>query len=184
MKVSKTQVDENRRAILAAAGKLFRARGFDGVSIADVMQAAGLTHGAFYGYFRSKDELVGATLADLTAAPRRSGSYAEDAAKYLTVAHRDDSVGGCPVAALGADVIRQSPLARAAMTSGVEHMVARLAKTAPGESEDARRRAALGACAAMVGALILSRAVDDPELSEALLSATREQVAGDAPLAG
>ena len=73
MKVSKTQVDDNRRAILEAAGRLFRQRGFDAVSVAEVMAAAGLTHGAFYGYFRSKDELVAAALADLLdrAAPDR-----------------------------------------------------------------------------------------------------------------
>jgi TetR/AcrR family transcriptional repressor of nem operon len=177
MKVSKIQVDENRRAILAAAGKLFRARGFDGVSIAEVMQAAGLTHGAFYGYFRSKDELVAATLSELTASTRKPGPYAEETAKYLSTTHRDDCVGGCPVAALGSETIRQSTPVRAAMTGGIERMVARLAQTAPGETEDARRRAALSACAAMVGALILSRAVDDPALSEALLAATRERIA-------
>src|SRR5579863_10223790 len=144
MKVSKTQVDENRRAILAAAGRLFRARGFDGVSIAEVMQGAGLTHGAFYGYFRSKDELVAATLSEPAAAARRSANYLDDAAKYLSAAHRDDNVGGCPVAALGADAIRQSAPARAAMTGAVERMVARLSEAAPGESEEARRHAALG----------------------------------------
>ena len=108
MKVSKIQVDDNRRAILAAAGRLFRQRGFDAVSVSEVMTAAGLTHGAFYGYFRSKDELVAAALADLLATRRPPGKWAQSAARYLSPGHRDDSGGGCPVAALASEVGRGS----------------------------------------------------------------------------
>jgi TetR/AcrR family transcriptional repressor of nem operon len=174
MKVSRRQVDANRSAILEAAGRLFRERGFDGVSVSDVMKAAGLTHGAFYGYFRSKDDLVAATLKELTSARRPRREWSENVARYLSPAHRDNGASGCPVAALAAETSRQSPPARAAMTQGVERMVARLGETAPGVSEAARRRAAIGAVAAMVGAVILSRAVDDPNLSDELLDATRE----------
>src|SRR6185437_9035084 len=137
MKVSKIQVDDNRRAVLAAAGRLFRQRGFDAVSVSEVMTAAGLTHGAFYGYFRSKDELVAAALADLLATRRPPGKWAQSAARYLSPGHRDDSGGGCPVAALASEVGRGSPQARAAMATGVERMIARQTVESPGGGEDA-----------------------------------------------
>ena len=176
MKVSRVQIDENRRAILNAAGRLFRARGFDEVSVAEVMQAAGLTHGAFYGYFDSKDELIAATLADLTRADRPPGKWTQSLARYLSPAHRDDGAGGCPVAALAAETARRPPLARGAMTQGVAAMIARRAAHASGADETERRQAAVGAVATMVGALILSRAVDDPALSDELLEAARARL--------
>ena len=177
MKVSKTQVDDNRRAILEAAGRLFRQRGFDAVSVSEVMTAAGLTHGAFYGYFRSKDELVAAALADLLATPRPAGKWAQSAARYLSPGHRDDCAGGCPVAALAGDAGRESPQARAIMATGIERMIARHLD-APG-SEEAGRMAAVGRVAAMVGALILSRAIGEGELSDEVLAATRAWIGAD-----
>ncbi len=104
MKVSREQVAENRRKILDAASRLFRARGFEAVTVAEVMKAAGLTHGGFYGHFKSKDDLIAQTLAHVLAAgaegERNLASYA---AQYLTPDHRDDLAGGCPTAALGAE---------------------------------------------------------------------------------
>ena len=183
MKVSRSQVDENRRTILDAAGRLFRARGFDEVSVAEVMQAAGLTHGAFYGYFGSKDELIAATLAELMRADRAPGKWTQSLARYLSPAHRDDAAGGCPVAALATETAREPQPARAAMTQGVERMIARRAVDAPGADEAERRRTAVGAVATMVGALILARAVDDPQLSIELLEAARARLA-DATIDG
>jgi len=179
MKVSKTQVDDNRRAILAAAGRLFRQRGFDAVSVSEVMAAAGLTHGAFYGYFRSKDELVAAALADLLTARRPTGKWTQSAARYLSRNHRDDCAGGCAVAALASDAGRGSPQAREAMAAGVERMIARQTADAPGDTEEARRLAAVGRVAAMVGALILSRAIGEGELSDEVLAATRAWIGAD-----
>ena len=173
MKVSKIQVDDNRRAILAAAGRLFRQRGFDAVSVSEMMVAAGLTHGAFYGYFHSKEELVAAALADLLATRRPSGKWAQSAARYLSPDHRDDSAGGCPVAALAAEVGRGSQQAQATMATGVERMIARQSAETSGDTEEVRRLAAIGRVAAMVGALILSRAIGEGELSDEVLAATR-----------
>lgn len=173
MKVSREQVAENRRRILESAGRLFRARGFEAVSVAEVMKAAGLTHGAFYGYFASKDALIAAVLAELVVEPPveplEPGAFA---ARYLAGAHRDDCAGGCPVAALGAETIRQSPEARAAMTEGLRRQIARLSAGAGGDPGQARRTA-IGAWAAMVGAVILARLSDDPDLSDEVLAETR-----------
>ena len=129
MRVSRKQVAENRRRILEAAGRLFRAKGFEAVTVAEVMQAAGLTHGGFYGHFSSKDDLIAQTLAHaLLAGENRQRSRAEIdlaryAAGYLSPRHRDDLAGGCPTAGLGAETIRQSPEARAAMTAGLRRRI-------------------------------------------------------------
>jgi TetR/AcrR family transcriptional repressor of nem operon len=173
MKVSKAKVGENRSAILAAAGRLLRERGSAAVSVSDVMTAAGLTHGAFYGYFRSKEELVAAVLAELMSRPRPPGGRVESAARYLAPTHRDDFAGGCAVAALAGEAGRASPQVRHALEDGVERMIARQQLHAPGESEAARRWAAIGRVSAMVGALILSRAVGASALSDEVLDATR-----------
>jgi TetR/AcrR family transcriptional regulator, transcriptional repressor for nem operon len=179
MRVSRKQVAENRRRILEAAGRLFRAKGFEAVTVAEVMRAAGLTHGGFYGHFGSKDDLIAQTLAyALLAAEDRQRSRAEVdlaryAAGYLSPRHRDDLAGGCPTAGLGAETIRQSPEARAAMTAGLRRRIELLSEGAPGASAAEKRRVAIGSWAAMVGAVILARLSDDPRLSDEVLEQTR-----------
>jgi TetR/AcrR family transcriptional repressor of nem operon len=179
MRVSREQVAENRRNILEAAGRLFRARGFEAVTVAEIMQAAGLTHGGFYGHFKSKDDLIAQTLAHaILAGEERQRSRAEldlarYAASYLSPRHRDDRDGGCPTAALGADAIRQAPEARAAMTAGLRRRIELLSEGAPGASPAEKRRIAIGSWAAMVGAVILARLSDDPSLSDEVLEQTR-----------
>ena len=120
MRVGRQQVTENRRTIVEAAGRLFRERGFDSVTVAEIMKAAGLTHGGFYGYFRSKDELIAEALAEAltrtTTGPL--GELATYAAEYLSRSHRNDLAGGCPTAALAAETMRQTSGARTEMTVG------------------------------------------------------------------
>src|SRR5271155_3058901 len=112
MRVSREQVAENRRTILEAAGRLFRERGFDSVTVAEVMQAAGLTHGGFYGYFKSKDELIAHALAEALQTTAPLSDLAAYAAGYLSRTHRDNLAGGCATAALAAETIRQTRSAR------------------------------------------------------------------------
>lgn len=172
MKVSREQMGENRRRILDAAGRLFRDRGFEAVTVAEVMREAGLTHGGFYGHFRSKDDLIAAALAELVVASEPGPlALPAFAARYLCPAHRDDPASGGPVAALASDTIRQAPEARAAMTEGLRRQIARLTDGAA-EPESARQ-AAIGSWAAMVGAMILARMSDDPALSDEVLAQTR-----------
>jgi TetR/AcrR family transcriptional regulator, transcriptional repressor for nem operon len=179
MRVSREQVAENRRRILESAGRLFRARGFEAVTVAEVMHAAGLTHGGFYGHFKSKDDLIAHTLAHaLLAGEKRQQSrtafdLARYARSYLSPRHRDDLDGGCPTAALGADAIRQGPAARAAMTAGLRRRIELLCEAVPGASAAEKRRVAIGSWAAMVGAVILARLSDDPQLSDEVLDQTR-----------
>jgi TetR/AcrR family transcriptional repressor of nem operon len=175
MRVSRKQVAENRRTIVEAASRLFRERGFEAVTVAEIMKEAGLTHGGFYGYFSSKDELIAEALADAltrtTTGPL--GDLSTYAAGYLSPSHRDDLACGCPTAALAAETIRQPSSARTEMTTGIEQQIERLSRAAPGRTSALKRRAAIGTWAAMVGAMILARASDDRALSDELLDQTR-----------
>ncbi len=181
MRVSREQMAENRRTILDAAGRLFRERGFDSVTVAEVMQAAGLTHGGFYGYFKSKDELIAGALADvLTKRPEPSGDLAAFAAGYLSQTHRDDRATGCPTAALAAETVRLDGGARTEMTIGLKRQIERLTRIAPGGDINHRRQAAIGSWAAMVGAMILARVSNDPALSSEVLDQTQAWLAAKA----
>lgn len=174
MRVSREQMGENRRRILDAASRLFREKGFDAVSVAEVMKAAGLTHGGFYGHFDSKDDLVAQTLAHVLSAGAVGGadlrSYLD---AYLSPNHRDNAADGCPTAGLAADIRHQTAAARAAMTAGFRSQIDRIDEALSRASPADRRRAAIGTWAAMVGAMILARAIDDPALSDEVLEQTR-----------
>jgi TetR/AcrR family transcriptional regulator, transcriptional repressor for nem operon len=173
MRISREQVAENRRTILEAAGRLFRERGFDSVTVAEVMQAAGLTHGGFYGYFKSKDELIAQALAAALQTTAPLNDFAAYAASYLSRTHRDNLTDGCATAALAAETIRQNRRARSEMTTGLKRQIERLTRVTAGKNASQKRRAAIGTWAAMVGAMILARVSDDPALSGEVLDQTR-----------
>ncbi|MBS9479006.1 TetR/AcrR family transcriptional regulator [Ancylobacter radicis] len=174
MKVSREQMAENRRRILEVASELFRDRGFDAVSVAEVMKAAGLTHGGFYGHFSSKDDLVAQTLAHVLAADSgEGGDFRAYLGSYLSPRHRDNPAAGCPTAGLAAAIRHQTPAARGAMTEGLRAQIARIEKALPELDPADRHRAAIGSWAAMVGAVILARAIADPALSDEILEQTR-----------
>lgn len=182
MKVSREQMAQNRSRILTEAGRLFREKGFDAVSVAEVMKAAGLTHGGFYGHFASKDDLIAQTVAHTTTAPDGGHGFAAFADGYLSQRHRDASGQGCPTAALASELRHQSSDARAAMSEGITRQLARLAvaidrDAAQGLDPATLRRRAIGSWSAMVGAMIMARAVDDPALSAELLAETRKWLA-------
>jgi TetR/AcrR family transcriptional repressor of nem operon len=175
MRVSREQVTENRRTIVEAAGRLFRQRGFEAVTVAEIMKEAGLTHGGFYGYFSSKDELVAEALADALTQTTTGpvGDLSTYLDEYLSRSHRDDLACGCPTAALAAETIRQPGRARTEMTAGIEQQIERLSGVAAGRTSALKRRTAIGTWAAMVGAMILARASDDRALSDEVLDQTR-----------
>jgi len=175
MRVSRDQVAENRQRILEAAARLFRERGFDDVSVAEIMTAAGLTHGAFYGHFASKEDLIArafsAALAQASAWDEKDlAGYAE---VYLSAGHRDSPGEGCPFAALATEGARGAAPLRNTMTLALRRRIAAFAQTAPGETAEERRRAAIASWSAMVGAIILARAADDPALSDEIIRETR-----------
>ena len=180
MRVSREQAAKNREHVVDTAARLFRERGYDGIGVADLMKEAGLTHGGFYGNFASKEHLMAEACqrAFAGSAERWQGiidARGPDALDtitqgYLSRRHVEHPGQGCAVAALGADVSRLSPPVRAAMTAGVKDQIATLASLGEGD-----REAAMARYAAMVGALVLARAVDDPALSEEILASVRER---------
>lgn len=164
----------NRARILKEAGRLFRERGFAPVTIADVMKAAGQTHGGFYGHFASKDALIAAVIAE--AMPVDAFGPEDLAAwidAYLSPTHRDAPAHGCPTASLAGLMRDQSQAAREAMANGLEAQIARMARAAPRGSKAGRRRTAIGQWSAMVGALVMARAIGDAPLSDEILSETK-----------
>jgi TetR/AcrR family transcriptional repressor of nem operon len=165
---------ENRLRILDCASRLFREKGFDAVTVMEVMKAAGLTHGGFYGHFESKDDLVAHALThSLKEDAESKMGFNAFIASYLSRDHRDNPGGGCPTAGLVADARHQGASARAAMTQGLQSQIERISTVSVGESEADKRRAAIGTWAAMVGAVIISRSIDDPELADEVLDSTR-----------
>lgn len=186
MRVSREKAAENRERIIEVASKLFRERGFDGIGVADLMKSAGLTHGGFYGNFESKDDLIlqacTRALDQSTDALKKvvehGGKDALNivATTYLSPAHRDHPGAGCALAALGAEVARTSSPVRAAFTKTIRSAVELLTQIVTGKSKRAKRERSLVVYSSLVGALVLSRAVDDPELSAEILQATLASV--------
>jgi TetR/AcrR family transcriptional repressor of nem operon len=186
MRVSRQKAAENRERIIDAAGALFREKGFDGIGVADIMKAAQLTHGGFYGHFASKDDLVAqasqramaraATNWTNVTAGAPKNPYAALLEHYLSPRHRDDPGHGCAFAALSGEAARCGTPVRSAFASGLEPLIEIIAKAVPGRSKSGRRRKAVAAVAELVGALMLARAVDDPALSNEILDAAKHEL--------
>lgn len=185
MRVSKEKAAENRERILRAAARLFRERGLAGVGVDALADAAGLTHGGLYSQFGSKERLAAEALDHaLAASLARTGQavdLADYTARYLSAAHRDAPGGGCALAALGCEMPRHAGAIRSSFTGGVRRMALRIKMLLPTAMPSRDREAeALATAATLVGALILARAVDDPELSGQILAAARERITSQA----
>ena len=170
--------EATRRRLIEAAGRRFKSDGIDGSGIATLVADAGLTNGAFYNHFASKDDLiatvVAAQLTDqaavIEAMPVGPTSVETYLRQYLSPAHRDDRAGGCPSAALLDEIGRCDEATRAAYTSGVEAMIAAVARHLDDDPQGAKERA-IGLLALLVGSLQLARAVTNPALSQQILAA-------------
>ena len=179
MRVTRAEAEKNRERIIEVAARLFRERGFDGIGVADLMKVAGLTHGGFYGHFASKEDLMAQacehalkrSLDDLNHAAEHGGenAVAAVATAYLSTAHRDGPGEGCAIAALGAEAARHDSPVRGAFTHNVRSVIDVLTRLLPGKSDIEKRQTAFTIYASMVGAIVLSRAVDDAALSEDVL---------------
>lgn len=184
MKVTKAQAQSNRAHIVETASALFRERGFDGVGIADLMAAAGFTHGGFYKHFPSKAELLSEAATcgfAQSAAKAKDADAMEFVQHYLSRAHRDSRGDGCTMAALSGDAARQPESIKAAFATGVESLLATLANPSGemAESEiDAQARARrIEVIAQVVGALVLSRACpDESPLADEILDVCRTAI--------
>jgi len=179
MRVSKEKAAENRARILAEAGRLFRERGLGGVGVDTLAAAAGLTHGSLYSQFGSKEQLAVEALAEaLAEAGRKHEGKELDAFldQYLSTRHRDAVGAGCAVTALCSEMPRQAPPVRARFTEGVRAMAARIGEKLARRRGVASEEETLATLSAVVGALVLARAVDDQELSGRILAATKARL--------
>ena len=167
--------------IVEIAAQRIREAGMETPGVAELMQAAGLTHGGFYKHFGSRDDLVAeATERACANADRKVHELTDDARDpmaafvdwYLSPEHRDEPGAGCPVPALGDDVRRASPRARAAYREQVERYLANVERFLGG-GKRARRRATV-ALSTLVGSIVLARALDDDALADEILRDARD----------
>jgi TetR/AcrR family transcriptional repressor of nem operon len=181
MKITKEKAAENRQALVETAARLFREKGIDGVGVAEISKAAGLTHGALYAHFPSKDALAAEAMqfstrsayGRITAQPVTLPQLVD---YYLAPAQRDNLADGCPLAAAASEVARQDAAVSAEYTSGYRQMVDYIgSQLPPGEG---RRQQALAIMAALVGGLSVSRNVykTDPELADEVLESVRSML--------
>jgi TetR/AcrR family transcriptional repressor of nem operon len=184
MKTSKEQVARNRERILEAASEGFRKHGFDGLKVADLMKAAGLTHGGFYGYFDSKDDLAAAACeaalksqGDRLRAARDGNAAVELKAyfeRYLSHRNRDNPENACLFPALSAEVARQGAPVRAVFTEGLKDYLGALGDISDRDTKGESPKNAMVILSTLVGAMLLSRAVDDEALSNTLLEVAKD----------
>jgi TetR/AcrR family transcriptional repressor of nem operon len=160
--------------IVKEASRLFRERGFENVSVGEVMKAAGLTHGAFYAHFDSKEELQAAAVAygievSLERMLRSNSKKSKETFVdlYLSRWHRDNPGDGCTMAALAQEVARSTPELKAAFEQGLENILS---------AKRGDRKEAIFWVAALIGGVVLARAVEDPRLSDEILSSVRQKL--------
>jgi TetR/AcrR family transcriptional repressor of nem operon len=184
MRVSRQQAAENRERVIETASRLFRENGFDGIGLKDLMAGAGLTQGGFYKQFASKDELV--TVATRRALESVSERWSKAAAArpddslqavcefYLSQGHSAERADGCPIVALGSDAARQGPEVKAAFEAGMLGYL----DMVTGWLGEGREDEAMVMLSTMVGALLLSRIVNDETLAGRFLQTAAASVAG------
>jgi len=182
MGYSKSDKAETHTRIVSVAAKRFRELGLEGIGVADVMKEAGVTVGGFYKHFGSRDELVVEALAaafkDLDVWEEHTADMAHLLQNYLTEAHRDAPGTGCAMGALVGDMTRGSKSARALYTARVKRSLAFFSALLPSNRRSDKRRRALLILSALLGAINLSRAVSDPNLSREILHGVREELMG------
>jgi TetR/AcrR family transcriptional repressor of nem operon len=184
--------EASHERIVQAAARAIRRSGYDGTGVADIMKEAGLTHGAFYAHFDSREAML-AEAADRAGA--EANAYAasvvatvppEQALQalievYLSREHLAAIETGCPVSALGSEMPRQSPEVRRAATRRIKEMIDLVARQSPDWGQPGGHERALSTVATMVGTLVLARAVDDPALSDSLCKAALKRLVPSAP---
>jgi TetR/AcrR family transcriptional regulator, transcriptional repressor for nem operon len=186
MRITKRQAEENRAKVVETAARLVREKGFEGIGVADLMRAAGMTHGGFYNHFESKDELNAAAcghalsqaVAAIEGVVQGGETLAAYRGRYLSRKSRDAEGFRCPMVAFGNDVSRQGPALRDAYAKGLRRYLDAFARAYAaernGEVAAELRAEAITHFATMVGAVSLARSIakDDPALSDEILEAT------------
>jgi len=186
MRVSRTQAEKNRQTVIDVASRLFREHGFDGIGLKDLMESAGLTQGAFYKQFASKEDLAAQASRralesafqrwSAAAAANPQDPFGAVIAFYLSTEHRAERMEGCPVVALGSDAARQGADVKASFEAGIREYLELLGPWVGEVDGEEPSSKAMALLSIMVGAVLLSRAVNDERLSKRLLQAAAESV--------
>ncbi len=174
--------EASHERIVAVAARAIRRSGYEGTGVADIMKEAGLTHGAFYAHFPSREAMLAEAASRACAESAAAVVNVVDRVPpeqalvailrgYLSPEHLEHIESGCPLAALGSETVRQTPEVRRATTRHVKSMVDLVARQLPEWGQPAAHERALLTVAAMVGTLVLARAVDEPALSKRLCDA-------------
>ncbi|MBT9456813.1 MAG: TetR/AcrR family transcriptional regulator [Burkholderiaceae bacterium] len=174
--------DATHDRIVSVAARAIRRSGYDGTGVADIMKEAGLTHGAFYSHFASREAMLAeaagracaesaAAAADVVSKVPPGSALASMLGAYLSKAHVENVELGCPLAALGSETSRQTPEVRRVATRHIKEMIDLVARQSPDWGRTGAHEQALVTLSTMVGALLLARAVDDPDLSDSLREA-------------
>src|SRR5213080_4708096 len=186
MRYGKDQKQATRRRILDAAGRRFKQDGIDGAGVATLMADAGLTNGAFYAHFASKEDLVANVLADQLRAQRQSfDAQSSDRAgleafirSYLSPEHRDQSADGCPSAALIDEIVRRPAATKQVFTDELTCTTDDIASRLDPTDVEAARTDALALFGFMLGTLQLARTLTDRDRSDQLLARGVETALG------
>jgi len=181
--------EETRSRILRAAARAIRKHGYEGLGVADVMKEAGLTHGGFYAHFESRDALLAAAAEQAGAESNERLSRAVASARpgeelsalvdtYLSDRHvaAPEEGLGCAIAAAGSELPRQQPEVRRAAALRIKELIGLVERQFPDWGKSAAHEKAMAITATMVGALLLARAADDPQLSRSIRKAARELI--------
>ncbi len=181
--------EQTRERILRAAAGAIRKHGYEGVGVADVMKDAGLTHGGFYAHFDSRDSLLAAAADQAGAESLETLGRAIAAAKpgeelmalvdsYLSDRHlaAAEQGFGCAIAAAGSEVPRQEPEVRRAASRRIKDMIGLVERQFREWGKSGTHERAMAVTATLVGALLLARAVDDPQLARSIRKAARELI--------
>jgi len=185
MRVSRAQAEENRDRVIDVASRLFREHGFDGIGLKDLMKGAGLTQGAFYKQFTSKDDL--AALASARAMESATKRWSEAAANssdpleavmdfYLSTDHRGEKAESCPLVALGSDAARQNEEVKQPFEDGIRAHFDVLENLVGGAGDPEASEKAMAILSLMVGAVTLSRLTQDEPLSQGVLKSAAGEV--------
>jgi TetR/AcrR family transcriptional regulator, transcriptional repressor for nem operon len=180
--------EASHERIVSVAARAIRRSGYDGTGVADIMKEAGLTHGAFYAHFPSREAMLAeaatracaeaaGAVANVVASVPADRALAAMLRAYLSPEHREQIEAGCPLAALGSETARQAPEVRRATTRHIKAMVDLVARQSPDWGQPAAHERALLTVAAMVGTLLLARAVDEPALSDSLCESALKYLA-------
>jgi TetR/AcrR family transcriptional regulator, transcriptional repressor for nem operon len=189
MRVSREKARESREQVISTAARLLRERGFDGIGVADIMKAAGMTHGGFYRHFESKDELV--VKASERAIEDTKALIVEELSKgpqdplrllverYVSAVHRDDPGTGCILPALAADAARRDDSAlRQVFTANIQEYLDQLGVLLAARPAATGVRSPAAVLAEMVGAVVLSRVIADQGLADSLMADVVDDIVG------